>query len=83
MLESHDARSPAECVSPRELLAQVLRLLTEELPEKPRRAFLMARVEGLAYRDIARRPGVSESSVKQYLVKALAHCHARLHDSSG
>ena len=59
----------------------VLRLLVDELPEKPRRAFLLARLEGLTYRQIARRLSVSESSVKQYLAKAFAHCHARLYDS--
>jgi len=29
------------------------RLLVEELPEKPRRAFFMAKVHGLSYREIA------------------------------
>ena len=64
-----------------DLLVTVLRLLVDELPEKPRRAFLMARLEGLTYRQIARQLSVSESSVKQYLAKAFAHCHARLYDS--
>jgi len=82
LLEKQDRRGPAETVIARELLAQVLLLLTEELPEKPRRAFVMARVDGLGYRAIARRLEVSESSVKQYLAKALAHCHARLYNGS-
>jgi len=81
LLERQERRGPAETVIARDLLAQVLLLLTEELPEKPRRAFLMARVDGMSYRDIATRLEVSESSVKQYLAKVLAHCHARLYDS--
>ena len=62
-----------------ELLRQVLLMLSEELEEKPRRAFLLARLEGLSYADIAAELQVSESSVKQYLAKALAHCHGRLY----
>jgi len=81
LLEGRDTRGPAETATAQDLLARVLRLLTEEMPEKPRQAFLMARVEGLRYRDIAERLDVSESSVKQYLAKTLAHCHARLYDS--
>jgi len=81
LLQRRERRGPAETVVARDLLAQVLLMLSEELPEKPRRAFLMARVDGMSYRAIARRLEVSESSVKQYLAKALAHCHARLYDS--
>jgi RNA polymerase sigma-70 factor (ECF subfamily) len=41
----------------------------------------MARVDGCSYAEIARHLQVSESSVKQYLAKSLAHCHARLFDA--
>jgi len=81
LVEARESRGPEQTATARDLLAHVLMLLSEELPEKPRRAFLMARVEGRSYRAIAARLGVSESSVKQYLARALAHCHARLHDS--
>jgi len=81
LLAQQEQCGPAETVIARDLLAQVVLLLTEELPEKPRRAFLMARVDGMSYRAIARRLQVSESSVKQYLARAMAHCHARLYDS--
>ena len=81
LVETRDERGPAEIAAARDLLVTVLKLLVDELPEKPRRAFLMARLEGLTYRQIARRLSVSESSVKQYLAKAFAHCHARLYDS--
>ncbi|WP_328189315.1 sigma-70 family RNA polymerase sigma factor [Marinobacter sp. OP 3.4] len=79
-MESGNHKGPAEIVAARDLLHQVLLMLTEELPEKPREAFLLARTEGLSYRQIARRLDVSESSVKQYISKALVHCHARLYD---
>jgi len=80
LVQQHDRRGPGETAEACELLAQVMLLLTEELAEKPRRAFLMARLDGLSYHEIAARLNVSESSVKQYLAKALAHCHARLYD---
>lgn len=41
------------------------------LPERPRRAFILSRFEGLTYREIAARLGVSESSVEKYLIEAL------------
>lgn len=80
LLGDGQAPDAERIVAAQQLLAQVMRLLLEELDEKPRRAFLMARVDGASYSEIARCLQVSESSVKQYLAKALAHCHARLHD---
>jgi RNA polymerase sigma factor (sigma-70 family) len=71
--------SPEEIAATRQLLKQTLLLLVRELDEKPRRAFLLARVDGMSYAEIAVELDVSESSVKQYLAKVLAHCHARLH----
>lgn len=80
LLEDEQAPDAERIVIARELLSQVVRLLVEELGDKPRRAFLMARIDGCSYTEIAQELQVSESSVKQYLAKALAHCHARLHD---
>lgn len=79
LLEPDSEPSPEHIVAMRQLLRQVLLMLSEELEEKPRRAFLLARLEGLSYADIAAELQVSESSVKQYLAKALAHCHGRLY----
>lgn len=56
-----------------ELLTEVSRLL-ESLPDKPRRAFLMSRLDGRPYRDIAVELGVSVSMVKKYVAQALVHC---------
>ncbi|TBU99184.1 RNA polymerase subunit sigma [Stutzerimonas kirkiae] len=44
------------------------------LPARVRQAFLLAHLEGLNYAQIARRIGVSSSSVKQYLTRANRHC---------
>lgn len=79
LAEESLARGPEDVAATRQLLGQTLMLLAHELDEKPRRAFLMARVDGMSYAEIAAALGVSESSVKQYLAKVLAHCHARLY----
>lgn len=79
LAEDNCMRSPEEIASTRQLLSHTLLLLVRELDEKPRRAFLMARVDGMSYAEIAAKLDVSESSVKQYLAKVLVHCHARLH----
>lgn len=81
LLEKQERRGPDSTAAAQDLLARLLHLLTEELPDKHRRAFVMARVHGQSYRAIAVQLDVSESSVKQYLAKSLAHCHARLYDS--
>lgn len=81
LLEQSSQQGPEHIVAVRQLLAKVLFLLLEELDEKPRKAFLMARVDGCAYSEIARQLQVSESSIKQYLAKALTHCHTRLFEA--
>lgn len=73
-------KGPADIVAARDLLSRVLLMLTDELPEKPRKAFLLAKLEGLSYREIATRLNVSESSVKQYIARVLVHCHKRFYD---
>lgn len=79
LMDPDSAPSPEHVVAMRQLLRQVLLMLAEELEEKPRRAFLLARLEGWSYAEIAAELQVSESSVKQYLAKALAHCHGRVY----
>ncbi|BBP82743.1 MULTISPECIES: sigma-70 family RNA polymerase sigma factor [Pseudomonas] len=44
------------------------------LPHKVRRAFLMAQLDGMPYREIAVEIGVSERMVKKYLAQAFLHC---------
>ena len=56
-------------------LVQVARAL-ETLAERPRRAYLLARLEGLSHADIAAELGVSKSMVKQYVAQAYARCYA-------
>lgn len=63
-----------------ETRAQVIETLVEidallhRLPDKPRRAFLLSRLDGLGYVAIAERLGVSVSSVEKYIARALEVC---------
>jgi RNA polymerase sigma-70 factor (ECF subfamily) len=53
---------------------QALDALLDGLPVAVRRAFLLAQLEGLGYRQIAERLEVSERTVKRYMAQAYEHC---------
>lgn len=48
--------------------------LLDGLAPKVRSAFLLSRLEGLGYKEIAERLGVSLSSVEKYMATAIRHC---------
>jgi len=53
--------------------------MLDGLPAKVRMAFLLSRLEGMSYQEIAHHLGISLSSVEKYMVKAIRHCYlARL-----
>ena len=49
--------------------------LLNGLPPKVKSAFLMARLDGLPYTEIATRLGVTVSSVNQYMARAIRECY--------
>ena len=55
-----------------------IRQAMDELPIKCRQAFLLHRVKGLSYNDIAIEMGVSVSSVEKYILQALKHSRRTL-----
>ncbi|TDV70287.1 sigma-70 family RNA polymerase sigma factor [Pseudomonas sp. LP_7_YM] len=59
------------------LLESVFALL-EGLAEKPRRAFLLNRLDGLTHAEIAEQLGVSTSMIKQYIAQVLLHFYQTL-----
>lgn len=61
----------------RERLQRVTAALLE-LPERPRAVFVLRRVEGMKYQDIARRLGVSLSSVEKDMRRAVLHLAERM-----
>ena len=54
--------------------------MLDKLPDKVRRTFVMAQIDGLSYAEIAERLDVSLSSVQQYMTRALMACYACLQD---
>jgi len=48
--------------------------MLDGLAPKARSAFLLSRLEGLGYNEIAHRLGVSLSSVEKYMATAIRHC---------
>lgn len=56
----------------RDHLARIQNALVR-LPEKTRTIFLAHRLDGLAYRDIAKATGLSVKGVEWHMTKALAH----------
>ncbi len=55
-------------------MLEVFRDALDSLPEKQRRAILLRRVYGLSHRQIARKMGVSVSSVEKYFAQGIARC---------
>jgi len=62
-----------------ETLCQIDAIL-DSLPPKARQAFLLCKLEGLGYREIAARLRVSVSSVEKYIAHALRACCLALAD---
>jgi RNA polymerase sigma-70 factor (ECF subfamily) len=75
---SHDSENNVEEISPervllaRDMVARVLKAL-EMLPERTQVVFLLHRYEGMKYREIAQRFGVSESSIEKHMIAAIQH----------
>ncbi len=60
---------PARIVESRETL-RIVEAALQALPERTRTIFLMRRLEGQNYRDIAARFGISVSAVEKHMVRA-------------
>jgi RNA polymerase sigma-70 factor (ECF subfamily) len=59
----------------------MVRTVLERLPDRVRAAFVLHRFEELSYAEIARRLGVSVSSIEKYISQALKELTAaRLRD---
>jgi RNA polymerase sigma-70 factor (ECF subfamily) len=71
-----EALSPERVLDSRQSLQTALEAL-KELDERTRDAFILHRLEGLKYAEIAELYGVSVSSIEKYIIKALAHLAKR------
>ncbi len=84
--EMSDICSPEQIAIHQERL-QILKRIMEKLPPKRRRIFVLNRIHGLSYREIAKEMNLSELTVKRQVFRALKKCHesmARIfHDGQG
>lgn len=55
--------------------------LLHKLPHKARTAFLLNRLEGLSYPEIAKRLSVSVSSIEKYIALALISCYRATYEN--
>lgn len=58
--------------------AEIVRRLIEELPPKCRRAFLLNRIDGEDFPQIAKQMELSERMVRHYVLRAVLYCRAGL-----
>ena len=70
-LEGH--QSAEDIIATLEALEQIAFIL-EGLPEKTRQAFVLYYLDGLNQADIGRQLGLSDRTVRKYLIQALLHC---------
>lgn len=71
-VHGHEDISPERVLLGREALGELIAAL-DRLPARTRVIFVLHRFEGVSYGGIARRLGVSVSSVEKHMMKALAH----------
>jgi RNA polymerase sigma-70 factor (ECF subfamily) len=57
---------------------KALREATATLPPQCRRAFILCKVYGLSYKEIAARMGLSVSTVEKHMIAALRRCEAHV-----
>lgn len=77
LLLDEDQAATEDWLDGRRKLALFTRAVAE-LPPQCRRAFLLRRVEGLAYKQIANRMNISVSAVEKHVTAGLLKCRAYL-----
>ncbi|MEJ0023945.1 MAG: sigma-70 family RNA polymerase sigma factor [Alphaproteobacteria bacterium] len=69
--------NPERVLEGREAFAR-LRIVLGELKPKTREIFLLNRLDGLSYTQIAVRYGLTPSAIEKHMMTALAHLHKRM-----
>jgi RNA polymerase sigma-70 factor (ECF subfamily) len=77
-----DSPSAESALGSRQELA-LLHAAIAELPPKCRLVFLLLRVEGRSYKEVAAQMALSETMVRKYARRALEHCQMRLANANG
>ncbi|NOS87165.1 MAG: RNA polymerase sigma factor [Methylococcaceae bacterium] len=70
----------AEQLATNDQYADIIRQVIEELPERRRMAFILHKINGFSYAEIAQTLAISESGVEKHLMKANAYCRQRLNE---
>jgi RNA polymerase sigma-70 factor (ECF subfamily) len=73
-------QSAASSVGSDQFESILLKQIIEALPRANRDVFILSRIGGLSYEEIAQKTGLSMKAVEWRLSKALALCAAQLHD---
>lgn len=76
-----ESASPLDEVAGRQLLAR-LSDAVDELPARQKRAFLLNRIDGLSYDEVARQMAISPRMVAKHIARALAYCELRVQFAS-
>src|ERR1700735_1388802 len=75
--ELTENRTPERQLSGEQTLHH-LGALIESMPPKCRESFVMNQIQGLDAAPLAHRPGITDSMVRKYVVRALLHCRAHM-----
>jgi RNA polymerase sigma-70 factor (ECF subfamily) len=86
-IELTEGHHPADEITPDRVMVgeEQSRLLVSALRELPARTcdvLLMVRYEGMSYKQVARRLGISVSAVEKHVMKAMAHLAQRMQEGS-
>lgn len=52
--------------------------VVEELPPRCRDVFILYKIHGMSYKEIATELGISQSGVEKHVTKGLSHCRRKL-----
>lgn len=70
---SDEAPSTERTIAANERLA-IVKQIVDQLPPRAREVFILNRVYGMTYAEIAGKLEISDSAVEKHLAKALLHC---------
>lgn len=72
-----DLRAPEDALADAQRLAALKRAI-RALPPKRRRVFVLVRLHGKSYAEVARRCGISVGAVEKHVARAVVFCGERL-----
>ena len=77
VIPDEEQASPEDQLSSKEMLMEFARAVSA-LPERSRRVFILAKVHGATYKEIAAELGITVSTVEKHVAAAIVKCNRRL-----